>query len=163
MYEKLRLLVRNYFVNKSIRKKDSINMEIGIFNYVIQQSKDRNITRKWINPAFYQLYIIRVRSILENLNDYWLQQIHDNICSPKEFTHMNHIQWNPILWKSIVDRKTNMDKSKYEDGLIATTDIFKCKKCLQTKCQYYQMQTRSADEPATTFVSCLTCGNRWRF
>jgi hypothetical protein len=25
-----------------------------------------------------------------------------------------------------------------------------------------QMQTRSADEPMTTFVSCVACGNKWK-
>ncbi|KAH9673402.1 transcription elongation factor TFIIS [Citrus sinensis] len=32
----------------------------------------------------------------------------------------------------------------------ATTDQFKCARCGQRKCTYYQMQTRSADEPMTT-------------
>lgn len=45
----------------------------------------------------------------------------------------------------------------------ASTDMFKCSKCRQRKCTYFQMQTRSADEPLTTFVSCVHCGNRWRF
>ena len=27
---------------------------------------------------------------------------------------------------------------------------------------YIQLQTRSADEPMTTFVLCLECGNRWK-
>lgn len=45
----------------------------------------------------------------------------------------------------------------------ASTDMFKCGKCKERKCTYYQMQTRSADEPLTTFVSCVNCGNRWRF
>jgi transcription elongation factor S-II len=45
----------------------------------------------------------------------------------------------------------------------ATTDQFQCGKCRQRKCTYYQMQTRSADEPMTTFVSCLNCGNKWKF
>lgn len=44
-----------------------------------------------------------------------------------------------------------------------TTDQFQCGKCRQRKCTYYQMQTRSADEPMTTFVSCVNCGNRWKF
>lgn len=45
----------------------------------------------------------------------------------------------------------------------ASTDMFRCGKCKERKCNYYQMQTRSADEPLTTFVSCVNCGNRWRF
>ncbi|CAK0785785.1 hypothetical protein CVIRNUC_008996 [Coccomyxa viridis] len=45
----------------------------------------------------------------------------------------------------------------------ATTDQFQCGKCRQRKTQYYQMQTRSADEPMTTFVTCVNCGNRWKF
>ncbi|RMZ52510.1 hypothetical protein APUTEX25_003653 [Auxenochlorella protothecoides] len=44
-----------------------------------------------------------------------------------------------------------------------TTDQFQCGKCRQRKTTYYQMQTRSADEPMTTFVTCLNCNNRWKF
>jgi DNA-directed RNA polymerase subunit M/transcription elongation factor TFIIS len=39
---------------------------------------------------------------------------------------------------------------------------FKCGKCKSTKTTYYQMQTRSADEPMTTYVTCKGCGNRWK-
>ena len=39
---------------------------------------------------------------------------------------------------------------------------FVCKKCKQNKTTHYSLQTRSADEPMTVFVQCLTCGNRWR-
>ncbi|CAD25206.1 TRANSCRIPTION ELONGATION FACTOR SII [Encephalitozoon cuniculi GB-M1] len=44
----------------------------------------------------------------------------------------------------------------------AETDIFKCSKCGERKCSYRQLQTRSGDEPMTTFVTC-ECGNKWRF
>ncbi len=46
---------------------------------------------------------------------------------------------------------------------LATTDQFQCGKCKQRKTTYYQMQTRSADEPMTTFVRCVNCGNAWKF
>ena len=39
---------------------------------------------------------------------------------------------------------------------------FKCSKCKSTKTSYYQMQTRSADEPMTTFVTCLNCDKKWK-
>ncbi|XP_042489291.1 transcription elongation factor TFIIS-like [Macadamia integrifolia] len=45
----------------------------------------------------------------------------------------------------------------------ATTDQFKCGRCGQRKCTYYQMQTRSADEPMTTFVTCVNCNSHWKF
>lgn len=49
-------------------------------------------------------------------------------------------------------------KAKEEDY----TGLFKCGKCKSVKTTYYQMQTRSADEPMTTYVTCKNCGNRWK-
>jgi len=45
---------------------------------------------------------------------------------------------------------------KNQDG------FFKCGRCKSVKTTYYQMQTRSADEPMTVFVSCLNCGRNWK-
>ncbi|XP_059082324.1 transcription elongation factor A protein 1-like [Tigriopus californicus] len=43
------------------------------------------------------------------------------------------------------------------------TDLLQCGKCHKKNCTYNQIQTRSADEPMTTFVLCNACGNRWKF
>jgi len=43
------------------------------------------------------------------------------------------------------------------------TTMLKCGKCKKNNATYFQMQTRSADEPMTTFVLCNECGNRWKF
>ncbi|CAL9734160.1 transcription elongation factor S-II [Monosporozyma servazzii] len=45
----------------------------------------------------------------------------------------------------------------------SVTDRFQCGKCKERKVSYYQLQTRSADEPLTTFCTCEACGNRWKF
>ncbi|KAI0300621.1 transcription elongation factor [Multifurca ochricompacta] len=45
----------------------------------------------------------------------------------------------------------------------AETDAFQCGRCKQRKCRYRQAQTRSADEPMTTFVTCTNCNHRWKF
>nr|CAI9713143.1 unnamed protein product [Rangifer tarandus platyrhynchus] len=42
------------------------------------------------------------------------------------------------------------------------TDLFTCGKCRKKNCTYTQVQTRSSDEPMTTFVVCNECGNRWK-
>ncbi|KAG0279154.1 RNA polymerase II elongation factor [Linnemannia exigua] len=57
----------------------------------------------------------------------------------------------------------NMFAAKGAEPQQAETDMFKCGKCKGRKCRYYQMQTRSADEPMTTFVTCINCDNRWKF
>lgn len=43
------------------------------------------------------------------------------------------------------------------------TGLLKCGKCKSMKTTYYQMQTRSADEPMTTYVTCLDCQHKWKF
>ena len=37
-----------------------------------------------------------------------------------------------------------------------------CPKCKARKYTYYQLQTRSAEEPITIFVQCLSCNSRWQ-
>ncbi|KRT78789.1 hypothetical protein AMK59_7966 [Oryctes borbonicus] len=59
-------------------------------------------------------------------------------------------------------------KEAINDAQLATvqgtkTDLLKCGKCKKRNCTYNQIQTRSADEPMTTFVMCNECGNRWKF
>lgn len=59
-------------------------------------------------------------------------------------------------------------KEAINDAQLATvqgtqTDLLKCGKCRKRNCTYNQIQTRSADEPMTTFVLCNECGNRWKF
>ena len=45
---------------------------------------------------------------------------------------------------------------------MATTDMYKCGKCKQNKTVYYKLQTRSADEPETTFITCVNCNHKWK-
>jgi transcription elongation factor S-II len=39
---------------------------------------------------------------------------------------------------------------------------FNCRKCGRSKTVINPVQTRSADEPATLFITCLTCGHLWK-
>ena len=45
----------------------------------------------------------------------------------------------------------------------AYSGLLKCGRCKSMKTTYYQMQTRSADEPMTTYVTCLDCQHKWKF
>jgi transcription elongation factor S-II len=63
--------------------------------------------------------------------------------------------------KRYKERELQLEQIKSKDA--EYEGVFMCKKCHSKKTSYHQMQTRSADEPMTTFVSCNNCGNRWKF
>lgn len=143
--------------------KISVNMEKGIYNYAIKEATTRKVVKKWDNPHFVQIYIDRVRTIYFNLNnDELLQHLADGTIKPHVVAFMTHQELRPDKWDKLIKEKIQRDKNKYETNIEAATDTFKCRKCQSNKCTYYQMQTRSADEPMTTFVTCIDCGNRWK-
>ena len=56
----------------------------------------------------------------------------------------------------------NMKKAQVGMPQKSISDALKCGRCGQKKVSYEQAQTRSADEPMTTFCECTVCGNRWK-
>ena len=141
----------------------TINLEKGIFNYAIKEANNRKIVKKWENRAFSQIYTDKLRSVYMNLkNPDLLQQIKNAEISAQSIAFMTHQELNPERWKLLIDQKIKRDASKFTTNIQASTDMFTCKKCKSKKCTYYELQTRSADEPATIFVTCLDCGKHWK-
>jgi transcription elongation factor S-II len=141
----------------------SINLEKGIYNFAIKEANQRKIIKKWENPHFTQLYVDRLRSIYINLKSHdLLEQIKNREIKPENVAFMTHQELNPEHWKDHIERKIKRDSSKYTTNIEASTDMFTCKKCKSKKCTYYELQTRSADEPTTVFITCLDCGKHWK-
>jgi len=143
-------------------EKSGKNLEIGIYNYTIKEANSRRIIKKWDNPQFVQIYTDRVRSIYLNLSTDVISQVKNKTLKPHLVAFMTHQELRPNKWEKLIQEKMQRDKHKYETTIEAATDTFTCRKCKSKKCTYYQMQTRSADEPMTTFVTCIDCGNRWK-
>ena len=140
-----------------------INLEKGICNSCIKEGKSRKIINKWENKQFETLYVSKLWTVMTNLkNPELVQQIKNNEILPQNIAFMTHQEMQPSQWKDMIERKIRRDESKYSTNLEASTDMFTCRKCKSKKCTYYELQTRSADEPATIFVSCLNCGKNWK-
>lgn len=64
---------------------------------------------------------------------------------------------NPEIQKARQQMVEQVMFHRHEAKAEATCDFFQCSKCKEKKTTYYQLQTRSADEPMTTFVTCVVC------
>ena len=151
--------------NNSLSRK----IEKSIYNYSIQISRDKCIKRSWNNSVFKNLYLSKIISIYSNIkSDSYIQnkEFKNKILSGEinsdKIADLSSFDIFPEVWKELIDIKTKKDKLKYELKPEAMTDVFKCRKCGSRSCSYYEVQTRSADEPMTQFINCLDCGNRWR-
>ena len=138
------------------------NLEKGIFNYALKEADQRKIVKKWDNAYFVQIYLDRLRSIMSNLKGDVLESIKDGSVKAHIVAFMTHQELCPEKWSALIETKSKRDKNKFETNIAAATDTFTCRKCKGNQCTYYQMQTRSADEPMTCYISCCICGNRWK-
>jgi transcription elongation factor S-II len=153
--DKLNLILEN--------EKHCLNLEKGIYNYALKEATNRKVLKKWDNPYFVQIYIDRLRSIYNNLsNKELINQIKDGSIKAHTIAFMTHQEMQPDKWKELIAAKTIRDTHKFETNIEASTDTFTCRKCKSKKCTYMQIQTRSADEPMTLYVTCIECGNRWK-
>lgn len=140
--------------------KKSSNLEKGIYNWTIQESDKLKLVKKWTNENFVLLYLNKLKTIFSNIEK--IKEFLNLGYKSQDFAFMTHQELDPKRWKKLIDEKIIRDKNKFEVKIEASTDTFTCRRCKQNKCVYYQLQTRSADEQISTYVSCLTCDNKWK-
>ncbi|KAM9177935.1 transcription elongation factor A protein 2 isoform 3-T3 [Mergus octosetaceus] len=113
-------------------------------------------------------YKNRVRSRISNLKDSKNPELKKNVLcgaiTPEQIAVMTSEEMASNELKEI--RKAMTKEAIREHQMAKTggtqTDLFTCGKCKKKNCTYTQVQTRSSDEPMTTFVVCNECGNRWK-
>ncbi|XP_063810710.1 transcription elongation factor A protein 3-like isoform X2 [Pseudophryne corroboree] len=114
-------------------------------------------------------YRNRVRSRISNLKDPKNPNLRRNVLcgvvSPQKMATMTAEEMASDELKEL--RNTLTQEAIREHQMAKTggtqTDLLQCDKCRKKNCSYNQVQTRSADEPMTTFVLCNECGHRWKF
>tara|TARA_Y100000816_G_C26087002_1_gene573770 strand:- start:1177 stop:1683 length:507 start_codon:yes stop_codon:yes gene_type:complete len=150
--------------NSIISSNFGTNIEIGIFNYTIKEANQKNIIKQWDNPLFVLIYINRFRIVYFNIktSTYFQNYIMENKKTPQNIAFISQYEMDPDKWADIIKLQKTQNIHKYDKKLEISSE-FTCKRCNKNNCSYYQLQTRSADEPMTTFVSCNECGKKWKF
>ena len=158
---------------KKLSKKNikiiSKNLEGAIYEKACDFSKIHGINQSDDNKNFISVYLNILIGIYSNLdsdsyvgNDRLFDRLFEKEFTEKELINMKHLQLFPERWKEIIDTQSKRDRYLFEVNEEMATDSYTCGRCFKKRCSYYQLQTRSADEPMTTFVTCLNCGKRWR-
>ncbi|SPP90007.1 transcription elongation factor S-II [Drosophila guanche] len=114
-------------------------------------------------------YKNRIRSRVANLKDPKNPGLRGNfMCGAVSAKQLAKMSPEEMASDEMKKLREKFVKEAINDAQLATvqgtkTDLLKCGKCKKRNCTYNQLQTRSADEPMTTFVMCNECGNRWKF
>ncbi|XP_055782399.1 transcription elongation factor A protein 3-like isoform X5 [Salvelinus fontinalis] len=114
-------------------------------------------------------YKNRVRSRISNLKDPKNPGLRRNVLAGGiELRRFAIMSAEEMASDELKQLRNNLTKEAIREHQLSKTsgtisDLFQCSKCNKKNCTYNQMQTRSADEPMTTFVLCNECGNRWKF
>ena len=147
----------------------TLQLETSIYNAAIKRAREKQVVRCWSYPLFVHIYRMCARHIASNFdkssyvgNTELYDKYESGEIQIKDLATMNQYELCASRWKAQFESQYMREKRQLEGNRSMATDIFLCKKCHKRECTYYEMQTRSADEPMTIFITCLNCGKHWR-
>ena len=152
---------------KSEILKMPVVIEKSIYNATIKEARQKGVERSWDNQQFKWLYKKNYSKIMGNISynensRFVLNKIKYALWEPEAIMSMKPEILYPDLWEALLLKSSKKLAALGKENNQQGSTFFKCGKCRQNNCVYFQMQTRSADEPMTTFITCLNCSNRWK-
>ena len=135
-------------------------LEAGTFEYALVKTTTDDLLCELIA----NIYTDKINDICANIdpknkriaNNTLRISLKNGHINPYFVPFLSFDQVHPSRWKDILDKKASIEN---ELNNIKVSDIYKCYKCGCRRTKTSQMQTRSADEPMTIFVTCLDCYN----
>lgn len=141
-----------------VDKKYGTQIEQSINDFTIDYTIVQDTP--YLIEQIYESKIEEITNLLKDPNIYLLKAIREGMINVSTIGFMKPDELNPEKYNHIINKK-----KKEEDKINnqPTSSVYTCSKCKKNKCQVTQRQTRSADEPATTFVKCMECGYEFSF
>ncbi|EPQ29912.1 uncharacterized protein PFL1_02585 [Pseudozyma flocculosa PF-1] len=159
----LKLLYQSLEIDREAQGLDPSSL------FQVAVSIERAILENQGKGSVTQEYRSKVRSLSLNLKDKNNPQLRARVANgeiaPDRLVTMTNEDLASDKRRQEIEelQMQNLFKAKGAAAQEAETDAFQCGRCKQRKTRYYQMQTRSADEPMTTFVTCVHCNHKWKF
>ena len=130
-------------------------IEQSIFNFA-KEYADLNETPFLFDSIYSDKFNEIYNMLTSNNSSYLINMIKNNAIDLIKIAYMKPNELNPEKYNTILEKQDTETKTKKEE---ATSSNHKCSKCGDNKCNVIQKQTRSADEPATLYIECKTCGH----
>jgi DNA-directed RNA polymerase subunit M/transcription elongation factor TFIIS len=143
-------------------------LEKYVFNHVVRSCRSDNIEMSWSSAAFRYRYTTKALSLCFNMrnpkNPDLLRRINDGEMTLRKLVRASPSEMFPDLWEPIFQlvATRQLRKQLTENPSTAPDGAFKCSRCKSMKTTYTELQTRSADEPSTLYIACMSCGKRWK-
>jgi DNA-directed RNA polymerase subunit M/transcription elongation factor TFIIS len=170
--EKFRLQILNglrHIFEKTFSEENILKLEKCIYNGSLKEARKYAIVRSWKYPLFVHIYKIHARHIASNFNPTsyvenkeLFERFQQGEVTFEDIAKMDTYELFPSRWKEQFEQQQIREKRQLEGNRSMATDMFLCSRCHKRECTYYEMQTRSADEPMTIFITCLNCSKHWR-
>ena len=157
--------------NTDLSDEQKVELESLLFQESYEMAVKNKIRKVWGAGQFQELYLANSRRVIGNLrkpsqNSYiqntnlWGRFANKEL-SLAQIVKQNYYELCPEHWQKMIDIQAKRERIQIEGDFSRATDKWQCNNCKMRKCTYYELQTRSADEPMTIFIHCLNCGKRW--
>jgi len=140
-----------------------------IYNGSLRTATQRHVGKSWTHPPFVEVYTQYAKHLTSNFhpgsyvgNNDLYEHYKAGEITFDDISKMDTYQLFEKRWVDSFHQQQIREKRQLEGNKAMATDRFLCTKCFKRECTYYEMQTRSADEPMTIFITCLNCGKHWR-
>ena len=144
-------------------------IERSVLINTIADADVKFVVKHFDNTLFQVCYTSASRRLIANLdpttyvhNTHLLQKIKQKDLQIEHLATMNVMDYAPSLYTGLHDQMLLREQRQLEGNKAMATDMFKCNRCGKRETTFYELQTRSADEPMTKFITCVNCGKRWR-
>lgn len=158
-----------FLLNEGLSEETVRELESCIFVATLEEAAKKHIFAHWKNPLFTEIHNYRQYKLFSNLhpqspvkNKRLLKRVQDGELTMMDLARLEDIELYPENWKRLQDLQLVREQKILEGKAAAATDMFKCGRCGKRETTYYEMQTRSADEPMTIFITCVNCGKKWK-
>lgn len=166
---RLKCLHHLKFLESMFSQEDIITLEKAIFESSYKFAQKQYIACNWKVQTFCELYRQHMMTIISNIhpdspvkNTRLLTRVFEGEFPLSSIPFMSTYEMFPEKWFALKDKLLQREQKILEGNKSRATDQFKCRRCQKRECTYYELQTRSADEPMTIFITCLNCGKEWR-